>query len=305
MKAVRVNQWGGPVALEEIAQPQPASDEVLVRVHAASINPLDAFVLAGYMQGYVSLPLTLGTDFAGEVVETGSEISHVQPGDAVYGLTVMHGGTFAEYTVAKANEVTHKPKTMSFIEAAGVPLATLAAYQSLLDLGQAKAGERVLIIGAGGAVGSCAVQLAKALGARVLTVDITNKTGVVRALEPDAFIDCSLERYETMLDPVDLVLDYVGGEHLQRSLSLLPTGGRYITSMMLPAPPEEAEQRGIKTAGLATEARVDQLEKIAGWIDAGQLKTTTNCTFPLEEAQAALEYRMTTPDPGKVVLIVR
>ena len=173
MKAVRVNAWGQPTQVEDIPQPRPASDEVLVRVHAASINPFDIFVHAGYMQGMLSTPLTLGTDFAGEVVEVGSEISHVKPGDAVYGLVPMHSGTFAEYTVAKAHEVTHKPASLDFTQAAGVPLSNLAAYQSLFDLGQAKKGERVLIIDdflASGATILGLVRLARAAGADVVGI---------------------------------------------------------------------------------------------------------------------------------------
>jgi NADPH:quinone reductase-like Zn-dependent oxidoreductase len=304
MKAVRLNGWGQPVQLEDVPQPKPARDEVLVRVHAASINPFDAFVHAGYMQGYVSVPLTLGTDFAGEVVETGPEIGHVRPGDAVYGLTPMHSGTFAEYVVAKANEVTHKPSTLDYIQAAGVPLASLAAYQSLFDLGQAQAGERVLIIGAGGAVGGCALQLARQLGARVFAVDIPEKADFVRQLGPDQFINASAERYEDVVGTVDLVLDYAGSDNLQRSLNVLPSGGRYVTSLVLQAPVEEAERRGIKTLGLGTQPRVDQLDELARRIDSGLLKVFINCTFPLHEAQAALEYRLKTTDPGKIVLAV-
>lgn len=304
MKAVRVNAWGQPTQVEDIPQPRPASDEVLVRVHAASINPFDVFVHAGYLQGMVSTPLTLGTDFAGEVVEVGSDISHVKPGDAVYGLVPMHSGSFAEYTVAKAHEVTHKPASLDFTQAAGVPLSTLAAYQSLFDLGQAKKGERVLIIGASGAVGGAAVQLAKDLGAYVFGVDIAEKADFARSLGVDRFIDAQSERYEDVVGTVDLVLDYVGGENLQRAIQVLSPGGRYVTSLVLQAPPEEAERRGIRMAGLGTQARVDQLDDLARRIDSGQLKIFIDRTFPLDEVEPALEYRMKTRNPGKIVLTV-
>jgi NADPH:quinone reductase-like Zn-dependent oxidoreductase len=305
MKAMRVNQWGLPVQLEDIPQPKPGNDEVLVRVHAASINPFDSFVHAGYMQGMVSTPLTLGTDFAGEVVEVGSEVKHVKPGDAVYGLVPMHsGGSFAEYLVAKTNEVTHKPKKLSYVEAAGVPLASLAAYQSLLDLGQAKKGERVLIIGAGGAVGGCAIQLAKELGAYVYAVDIPEKADFIRALAPDRFIDAKAERFEDVVGKVDVVLDFVGGEYLTRSLAVLQSGGRYVTSLILPGPQEEAEKRGIRVMALGTQARVDHLDDLARRIDANTLKIFIHRTFPLRDAQAAIEYRLKSTNPGKIVLTV-
>ena len=304
MKAVRVNTWGQPTQLEEIPQPKPAGDEVLVRVHAASLNPLDSVIHAGYLQGYVNAPLTMGTDFSGEVVETGAQVRHVRPGDAVYGLVPMHSGSFAEYVVAKANEVARKPETLDFIQAAGVPLASLAAYQSLFDLGQAKTGERVLIIGAGGAVGGCAVQLARDLGAVVYAVDLPEKGAHVRELGADHFIDSSAERYEDAAGSVDLVLDFVGGENMQRSFTLLPAGGRYVTSLMMPSEPEEAGQRGIKAMGLATQPRADQLEDLARRIDSGRVQIFINRTFPLDEVNQAMDYRMKAANPGKIVLAV-
>lgn len=305
MKAVRVNGWGQPLQVEDVPQPVPGSDEVLVRVHAASINPFDVFIHAGYMQGYVNVPLTLGTDFAGEVVETGKEITHVKTGDAVYGLTPMHSGTFAEYVVAKAHEVTHKPKTLNYVQAAGVPLASLAAYQSLFDLGQAKQGERILVLGAGGAVGGCTLQLAKEAGIQVFAVDIPAKAGFVKELGPDRFIDSSTERFEDIVGTVDLVLDYVGGDALQRSFQVLQPGGRFVTSLMMQMPQEEAERRGIKVAGLATQPRAEQLDALAKWIDSGTLKIFINSTFPLEEVSTAMDYRMKTTNAGKIVLTVQ
>ena len=304
MKAARVNGWGLPIQMENVPQPEPAGDEVLVRVHAASINPFDAYVHAGYMQGFLSVPLTLGTDFAGEVVEVGDEIRHLKPGDAVYGLVPMHSGSFAEYVAAKANEVAKKPKTLSYIQAAGVPLASLAAYQSLFDLGQAQKGERVLIIGAAGAVGGGAVQLAKNLGAVVYAVDIPEKAGFIRELKADHFIDAKEQRYEDVVSRVDLVLDFVGGENQQRSFNLLQPGGRYVTSLVMPAPSEEAERRGIRAVGLATQPRVDQLDELASQIDSGLFKVIINCTFPLDEVEAAMAYRLKAADPGKIVLTV-
>lgn len=304
MKAVRVNGWGQPVQVEDITVPEIGNDEVLVRVHAASINPFDAFVHAGYLQGMFSLPLTLGTDFAGEVVETGSDIQHVKPGDAVYGMTPMHPGSFAEYLVAKSNEVTYKPKTLSFIQSAGVPLPALAAYQSLFDLGAAQKGERVLIIGAGGSVGSCAVQLAKELGMEVIAVANPVREALVCELGADQFVNAQSERFEDVVGAVDLALDFVGGDYLLRSYAILKKGGRFVTSMAVKTPQEEAERLGIRSVGLGTQPKADQLDDIAVRIDSNRLKTFINCTFPLDQAQQALEYRLTKTEPGKVVLAV-
>lgn len=302
MKAVRVNAWSQPLQVEEIPQPSPASDEVLVRVHAASINPFDTFVHAGYMQGFLTTPLTLGTDFAGEVVQTGSEVSHVKLGDAVYGLTPMHPGTFAEFVVAKANEVTHKPKTLNYIQAAAVPLASLAAYQSLYDLGQAQKGDRILILGAGGAVGGGALQMALDSGAVVFAVDIPDKAEFIHDLGHAQFINAITERFEDVVGTVDLVLDFVGGENLERSYNVLQPGGRYVTSLVYPVPQEEAVKRGIRAEGLATQAKADQLDGIAHRIDSGRFKVFINCTYPLYEAQTAMEFRQKSTKPGKIVL---
>ena len=136
MKPVPVNAWQQPLQIEDIPQPIPQSDEVLVRVHAASLNPFDTAVLAGYMSFMLTLPLTLGTDFAGEVVAVGADIQHVAAGDAVYGLVPGSSGTFAEFTIAKAHEVTHKPRSLDFIHASALPLPAMAAWQTLFDKAQ-------------------------------------------------------------------------------------------------------------------------------------------------------------------------
>jgi NADPH:quinone reductase-like Zn-dependent oxidoreductase len=304
MKAVRVNAWGQPTVLEDIPQPTPAENEVLVRVMAASLNPFDTFVHAGYMQSFMNLPLTLGTDFSGEVVDVGSGIRHVKPGDAVYGLVPMHPGAFAEYVIAKDNEVTHKPKTLDFVQAAGAPLANMAAHQALFDLGKAKKGEKILVIGAAGAVGASTVQMAKDLGATVYAVDVPERAAFTLDLGADYYVDCNGERYEEATDAVDLVLDYVGGENMTRSCKLLLTGGRYVTSLMMPAEPEEVKTRGILAFGLGTQPRVEDLDDLAQRIDSGRLKVFINTTFPLDQANEAFAYRMQTTKPGKVVLTV-
>ncbi len=303
MKAMRVVEWGQPLQMEDIPQPEPASDEILVRVYAASINPFDTFVHSGYLQGMMTTPLTLGTDFAGEVVAVGPEIKHVQPGDAVYGLVPMHPGAFAEYVVAKGHEVAIKPKLLSYVEAAGVPLASLAACQSLFTLGQPQPGERALILGAAGAVGGCAVQLLHEVGAYVYAVDLPEKADFVRSLGVDCFINSKEERFEDIVGKVDLVLDFVGGENIQRAYSVLKDGGRYVTSLFLQENlVAEAGQRGIRSMALATQANLQHLNDMAQRIDSGQLKVFINRVFPLSEAQAAMEYRLTTTDPGKIVL---
>ena len=136
MKAVRVKEWGQPLQIEELERPNPASDEVLVRVHAAGVNPVDVGTAAGYLKEMLTAPHTLGTDFAGEVVEVGTDVTHVKPGDAVYGFIPMRGGTFAEFVAVKGSEVARKPQSLTFEQAAAVPLVGLSAWQTLFEEGE-------------------------------------------------------------------------------------------------------------------------------------------------------------------------
>ena len=304
MKAVRVIEWGKPVQLLDIPQPKPGDDEALVRVHAASINPFDAAVLAGYLAYMATPPLTLGVDFSGEVIEVGKNVTHVKPGDAVYGVTPFGSGTFAEYTNPKAHEVALKPKSLDHICASTIPLPAMAAWQSLFEHGQFKDGERVLIHGVAGNVGSLAAQFAKSKGAYVYGTDIPEKAQHVAELGIDRFIDVSNERFEDVVENVDIVLDYIGGEIMERSYKILKPGGRYVTSMVLQTPQEEAEKRGFRSMGFGAVPRADLLAQIADLVDACKLEVFVNRTFPLEQAQAALEYRFSTKEPGKVVLTV-
>lgn len=304
MKAVRVNAWQQPLQVEDIPQPTPQSDEVLVRVHAASLNPFDTAVVAGYMSFMLTPPVTLGTDFAGEVVAVGADIQHVAPGDAVYGLVPLHSGTFAEFTIAKAHELTHKPRSLDYIHAAALPLPSMAAWQSLFDRAQLQRGERVLIHGAAGTVGSLAVQLAKGQGAHVYGTDIPEKAQFIQGLGIDRFINAQAERFEDIVADVDIVLDYVGGDYLERSYNVLKPGGRYVTSLMMETPQDGAERRGIRSFGLASQPRADYLAKVAELVDTGKLKVFVNRTFPLADVAAAMDFRLKTTAPGKIVLTI-
>ncbi len=304
MKAIRVNEWGKPVQVEDISQTKPGSDEALVRVHAASINPFDSVVVAGYLASMLTLPLTLGVDYSGEAIEVGKDVTHVKPGDLVYGVSPFHSGTFSEYTTPKADEIALKPKSLDHIYASTVPLPSMAAWQSLFEHGQFKDGERVLIHGVAGNVGSLAAQLAKHKGAYVYGTDIPEKAQHAAGLGIDRFIDEKNERFEDVVEDVDIVLDYIGGEFMGRSYNILKSGGRYVTSMTLQPPQEEAEKRGFRSLGFGAVPRAGLLAQIADMIDAGKLKVFVNRTFPMEQAQAAMDYRLNTKAPGKVVLTV-
>jgi NADPH:quinone reductase-like Zn-dependent oxidoreductase len=238
------------------------------------------------------------------VVAVGADITHVAPGDEVYGLVVLRSGTFAEYTTAKAQELSHKPKSVDYIHAAALPLPSMAAWQSLFDLAQLQSGERVLIHGVAGNVGSLAAQLAKEKGAYVYGTDIPEKAKFIQDLGIDRFINTQEERFEDIVEDVDIVLDYVGGDFLERSYMVLKAGGRYVTSLMMDTPQEEAQRRGIRSLGLGSQPRADLLAEVAERIDAGKLKVFVNRTFRLDEVEAAMDYRLKTTAPGKVVLTI-
>ncbi len=305
MKAIRVTQWGEPVQLEAIPQPTPGRDEVLLHVHAASINPVDVVIAAGSSQArnMLTLPITLGTDFSGEVVAVGTEVKHVQPGEAVYGMIPFRGGAFAQYSVVKANEVALKPTSLNDVQAATVPLPALTAWQALFDYAQLQKGERVLIHGAGGSVGSFAVQFAKEKGAYVIGTASGDKAAFVRSLGVDQDIDYQALPFDEVVHDVDVVLDTVGGDTLQHAYKVLKAGGRFVTTVGRPAQ-EEAEHHNVRVYGIFTQPNADQLTTIAELIDAGKVKVFVHRIFPLEEAQAALELHQKEKKRGKIVLAV-
>jgi NADPH:quinone reductase-like Zn-dependent oxidoreductase len=216
----------------------------------------------------------------------------------------MRSGTFSEYTTAKPYELALKPKSLDHITASTLPLPSMAAWQSLFEHGLFKNGERVLVHGVAGAVGGLAAQFARSKRAYVYGTDIPEKAQHVARLGIDRFVDVKSERFEDVVEQVDVVLDYIGGEYTDRSYTVLKPGGRYVTSLALQTPQEEPEKRGIRSVGFGAQPRADLLAKIADMVDAGELKVFVNRTFPLEQAQVALDYRLVTKEPGKVVLTV-
>ena len=303
MKAIRVNEWGKPVELEDIPRPTPADDEVLVRVRAASINPFDIAVAAGYVAFMASAPLTLGTDVAGEVVEVGKNVANFKPGDEVFGAVVLHSGTFAEYTTPKASELALKPKSQDFVYASAIPLAATAAWQTLFNVAKLQSGERLFIQGVAGSVGTYALQFAKQAGAYVYGTDIPERADLVNSLGLDRYINFKEEKVTDVVKDADVVLDLVGGERVQESYQTLKRGGRYVGTLMLEMPQEEPQRLGIHSYGFGAQPNGELMAKFADMVDHGQLKIVVNRTFPLEQAGEAMQFRGTTPIPGKVVLI--
>src|SRR5947199_5883412 len=241
MKAMVGHQYGGPEVLkyEDVPLPKPKENEILVRVIASGVNPADPLILNGkYAKEFgTHLPLVLGYDMAGVVVSTGSKVTKLKVGDPVYAY-LLWGGGWAEYCISNEGESAIKPKSLSFIEASAVPLAALTAWQALIDIAKLESGQTMLIHGGSGGVGSFAIQIAKARGARVIATASTPNQGLLKQLGADVAIDYSKTKFEDIAKDVDVVLDSVGKDTLARSYGVVKNGGFVETFV---AEPDQAE----------------------------------------------------------------
>jgi NADPH:quinone reductase-like Zn-dependent oxidoreductase len=305
MKAVRIHEFGGPEVLrvEDQPRPEPAPGEVLVRVEAASVNPVDYKMRNG---GYVpqsALPLTLGRDVAGVVESAPDEASGFKAGDAVYAMLARDRGGYVEYVAVKAADCALKPERLDFIQAAAVPLAALTAWQGLFDHGCLNSGQRVLIHGASGGVGHFAVQFAKARGATVFATCSQDDAAFVRGLGADEVIDYHAERFEDRARDIDLVYDLVGGETQDRSWAVLKDGGVMVSTLN---EPDKAKEQAKHAHGVHYMAQPNggQLAEIAKLIDDGKVTPTVAAVFPLAEAAKAERKLEDGHVRGKIVLEV-
>jgi NADPH:quinone reductase-like Zn-dependent oxidoreductase len=306
MKAIRIHNYGGPEVLqyEDAPRPEPQAGEVLVRVLAAGVNPIDWKVREGHMKDFWphKFPLILGWDLSGVVEEVGPRVSQFKKGDEVYTVPdVSRDGAYAEYIVVRESELALKPKSLHHVRAAAVPLAALTAWQALFDAGQLKRGQRVLIHGGSGGVGHVAVQLAKWKGAHVLATASTKNLELLRELGVDEPIDYTKQRFEDMARDVDLVLDLIGGETQERSWSVLKKGG-VLLSLVQPPSVEKAKALGVRAAFVAGHPSGAQLAEIVNIIDSGKLAPVINRILPLSEARRAHELSQSGHTHGKIVL---
>jgi NADPH:quinone reductase-like Zn-dependent oxidoreductase len=293
MKAFRIHRYGGPevLTLEDIPRPEPIGDELLVQVCAAAVNPVDWKFRAGKIVGYLDyvLPLTLGWDFSGVVAGVGSEQSEFQVGDAVYGLKkIGSDGSYADFIIANASEIGRAPSTLSHVQAAVVPLAGLTAWQVLFEVGELQAGQTVFIHGAAGGVGTFAVQLAKWKGARVIATASARNQGFLKELGADEVIDYAEPNFEKAYRDIDLVLDSIGGETLNRSWEVLRRNGFLISIVEIPSQ-EHARLHGVRAQYVFVRPDSRQLKTMAGLLDLGKIRPIIEKTYSLMEIPKAHE----------------
>jgi len=307
MKAVQINDFGdrNVLMLNDIAIPTPADNEILIKVKSASVNPVDWKIREGYLQPMLNhlLPLTLGWDVSGEVAAIGKNVDNLKVGDAVYSRPdITKNGSYAEYQTVAADEAAIKPNSLTWQEAAGVPLAALTAWQSLYEFAKLEAGERVLIHAGSGAVGQFAIQLAKLRGAYVYTTTSSRNTELVKSLGADQTIDYNKEDFSELKD-IDVVFDTIGGDTQANSWKTLKKGGRLVS---VTENPDQAiaTKHGVSASFCFVQPNREQLEKLAELADAGKLKVNIDSEFKLDQVAEAHDRSETGRAQGKIIINV-
>ncbi|HMF58785.1 MAG TPA: NADP-dependent oxidoreductase [Vicinamibacterales bacterium] len=291
---------------EQVLRPTPGHGEVLLRVEAAGVGPWDAWIRAGKSALPQPLPLTPGSDLSGEVVAVGPEVPDLRVGDQVYGVTNSRFiGAYAEYAVASAAMVSKKPTSLTYIEAASVPVVAVTAWQALFDHAHIKEGQTLLIHGAAGNVGAYAVQLARRAGVRTIATAATSDIPFVHDLGAERAIDYRTQRFEEEVRDADAVIDLVGGETQERSFQVLRRGGKLVSAV---SPPDQhlAQRHGVEAAFFLVNVTSQYLTEIAGLVDGGKLRTRVGTVLPLADAREA-HFMLEDIRPhlnGKIVLAV-
>lgn len=306
MKAVRIHEFGGPdvLSVEDAPFPQAHDDEVVLKVHATSVNPVDYKIRSGQYGGREDqLPIALGRDVSGTVELCGTRAHTLAKGDPIYAMLGRGRGGHSEYVVVKATEMAAKPQRVDHVHAAAVPLAGLTAWQGLFDHGGLAAGQRVLIHGGAGGVGHFAIQFAKAKGAFVATTVSGEDIDFVRALGADQAVDYKNQRFEDVVEEVDLVFDLIAGETQDRSWAVVKPGGIIVSTLAEPSR-EKARKRGARGTHYMTEPNAAQLAEIGRLIDEGKVRPHVDATFPLTDVAMAEGRLENEHVRGKIVLEV-
>src|SRR5438132_6920782 len=303
MKAIVLHESGGPEVLkyEDAPRPQPKDDEVLIRVMAAGVNPVDVFIREGRSNRFPFIP---GMDVAGVVEEAGNKVTKFKRGDAVYAyLSFEEQGGYAEFAVANQDHATLKPRSIDFEKAAAVPLAATTAWQALVETAGLSAGQTVLIHGGSGGVGTFAVQIAKARGAKVIATASTANQDLLKQLGVDQPIDYTTTKFEDVAKDVDVVLNAVRGDTLPASYGVVKKGGA-IVSITGDPDPVECEKRAIRCSGVMAHPDANVLDELTKLIEANKITPIVSQTFPLADAAKAHQQIETRHTRGKIVLRV-
>jgi NADPH:quinone reductase-like Zn-dependent oxidoreductase len=317
MKAIAIDRYGSAdqLQLRELPEPWPGAGEVLVRVRAAGVNPVDWKIREGQLRLFLRLkfPCVLGYDIAGEVVRTGPQVSRFRPGDHVIAFTdPRRGGGYAELAVAKESATSLKPQSLSFAAAASLPVAGCTALQAVRDLGKVSAGANVLIHGGAGGVGHFAVQIAKALGARTSATCGPSNVDFLRTLGADLIIDHSREDFTGRIERYDMIFDAVAKSSFAACRHLLAPGGIYVSTLPGPGlvfwmgiqPIVGLFGRTKRATFIVVQQKGEDLADLGRLIEEGKLKPTVSRTYPLDRASEAQEASQSGHTRGKIVLDV-
>ncbi|GAA1281030.1 NADP-dependent oxidoreductase [Planotetraspora silvatica] len=310
MRAIGQDSFGGPEVLKivEVERPEPGPGEVLVRVHATSVNPTDFWHRAtGGLAGDAG-PIRLGWDVSGVVEQVGLGVTLFEPGEEVFGMPLQPrpAGTYAEYVVSPSRHLVRKPASLSHVQAAALPLVALTGWQALVDTAHVRPGHRVLVHAAAGGVGHVTVQIAKALGAHVIGTASGSKHDFVRRLGADEVIDYTRTDFASAVGDIDIVVDTIGGEYGPRSLRTLREGG-IVVSLASPAEARlsaQARALGFRSAFMIVEADQSGMREIAALVDSGRLTPEIHTVLPLDQAAKAHEIGEAGRTSGKIVLTV-
>lgn len=301
MKAGRIHHFGPPnaIVIDEIPRPEPQEGELVLQVAAAGVGPWDALIREGKSVVQLSLPIILGSDLAGMVISVGTGVVQFKPGDKVFGVTnKQFCGAYAEYAAASAQMVAAMPGSLSFVEAASVPVVAVTAYQMLFDYAQMKAGQAVLVHGAAGNVGAYAVQLAKQADLQVFATSGPADLDYVRALGAERVVNYQTTKFEDAVPAVDAVLDTVGGEMQHRSFRVLKPGGIVVSSVS--PPPQTA---GFRSAFFLVDVTATRLGTLSRMFDSRKLTAQVGTVLPIDEARNAHEMLAGAPHKrGKILL---
>jgi len=312
MKAAQITSYGGSEVVEikdNVALPLLSVGRVIIEARVAGVNPVDWKIREGYLQKMAPLqfPATLGGDFSGVIIKVGENVSGFNEGDEVYGTALALGsgsGSFAEFIAADVKFIAKKPEKTSHVEAAALPLAGVSALQALTEHIGLKKGQKILIHGGAGGIGSLAIQIAKHLGAYVATTVSERDKEFVKKLGANEVIDYKNQYFSKMLKDYDAVFDTVGGETYRNSFSVLKKGG-VVVSMIEEPRAELMEKYEVKAVSQSTSVNNEMLSKLAKLVDEGSVKVHIDKIFTLEQAREALTYLQNGRPRGKVVIEIK